>query len=88
MKTVDEINAEWMSGEVPAFVAIGELLEHFAREGVDPVVARIDPSLSSQVLGFARDQRFDELIPAIERDGEDPTPYIALRDWLARGEVR
>jgi hypothetical protein len=84
MKSVDEINAGWMAGTDSALAAISALLVHFTHEGVEPVLSRLDPSLRVHVVAFAKAQNYGELIPKVRREGEDPAPLIALRDWLAR----
>jgi hypothetical protein len=84
MKSLDDITAAWNRGEVAAFEAIEDLLPHFAREGIEAVLARIDPVLRERVKKFARIQDYDRLIASVRSRGNDPAAYIAMRDWIAR----
>ena len=83
MKAIEEINAEWNAGGVAAIAAIDALLPHFARDGVEATLARVDPILRERVTRFARNQDYEKLLEDARVLGHDPTPWIALRDWVA-----
>ena len=85
MKSIDEINREWLAGGTSAVQSIAELLPHFAQLGVEAVLVRVPPNLQNHVVAFAKKQDFELIIGEAQADGQDTAPWIALRDWVKRG---
>ncbi len=86
MRSIEDINADALGGQVPPVDLIHEFLEHVHSGNFAAMYALLTPALQRHVLEHAIDNRasFDLIVADIVECGRDPSRWIAFRDWALK----